>query len=428
MNRSFLFSAVFAAIVGPAVGYAGADEGSAMSSVSSKDAAARLMSGQAWIDYCDRIKATGLQILGDEFPGSESERADGFRHLTRMVAMGLQWEVDFADPDFPAFYRHDDDVTKWGGPNVDNSYLRTRIDGRSTYRLSGDISTIHDLIVSTANGDMHDGKLDVAGDFDASQLAVDPEGRFELMIGPDVDPKSGIRTPPDHSRLEIRQYFDDWEKDSPAEFHIERVSPGPAVPAEPTPAGIARRIDAAATWVERTIPFWREWMEQRSNGVKPNELRPPSSVPGGSSDIFYGGGHFELAPDEALLIETERPTARYWSFQWYTNAWFESPDFGNRQSSLNGSQTHVDADGRVRIVVSQRDPGVQNWLDVAGHRAGMLTYRWIWSKDAPTPTARVISVDEIREYLPDDTPAFDEEDRRRQIGVRRAHVERRFRR
>jgi hypothetical protein len=34
--------------------------------------------------------------------------------------MAVQWEIDFADPDFPRFYRHDDDVPMWGGPNVDD--------------------------------------------------------------------------------------------------------------------------------------------------------------------------------------------------------------------------------------------------------------------------------------------------------------------
>ncbi len=387
-----------------------------------------VMNGQAWIEFCARIEAAGLQILGDEFPGSESERADGLRHLARTVAMALQWEVDFADPDFPAFYRHNDDVSKWGGPNVDNTYLRARIDGTKTYRLSGDVSTIHDLIVSTSNGDMHDGVFDVAGDLAAADLGIDETGRFEMMIGPDVDAETGIRTPPDHVRLEVRQYFNDWAEESPGVFHLERVSAGPDVPEAITPAVMAERLDRAAIWVERTIPYWANWMGERAAMGPANALGPPLSVPGGSSDIFYGGGRFELEADEALLIELEPPDARYWSLQWYTPSWFESPDFANRQSSLNGAQTHVDSDGRVRIVLSSRDPGIQNWIDVAGHRRGMITYRWIWSNTQPAPTAKVVALDELREHLPGDTPIFGDAERRRQIEVRRRHVERRFRR
>ncbi len=80
-----------------------------------------LVTGAAWDEFCDRLKGVGQSLLSEYFPGSEAERAAGFHHLARTVGMALQWEIDFADPAFPAFYRHDDDVTKWGGPNVDNA-------------------------------------------------------------------------------------------------------------------------------------------------------------------------------------------------------------------------------------------------------------------------------------------------------------------
>ncbi|NQZ99412.1 MAG: DUF1214 domain-containing protein [Myxococcales bacterium] len=387
-----------------------------------------LMSGEAWAQFCDRMKRVGETILSDDFPGSAQDRAEGFRHLARTLGMALQWEIDFADPDFPAFYRHDDDVTKWGGPNVDNTYIRARIRGDATYKLSGDISTIHDLIVATRNGDMHLGKTGVAGDFDSSQLQVDEEGRFELLVGPDVDPKTGIRTPPDTEQLSIRQYYTDWGSQSPGSFHVERVSEGPLYPADLTPAEMARRLDAAARWVEASIPMWNDFMKRSTADTAVNTLSAPRSVPGGSSDIAYGGGHFSLEDDQALLIEMAAPDARYWSIQWYTFGWFESPDFANRQTSLNNAQARSDSDGMLRIVLSGSDPGVQNWIDTAGHRSGQISYRWIWTKTRPTPMARVVPLAEVRKHLPKETPVFGPEDRREQIEVRRTHIERRFRR
>jgi hypothetical protein len=41
---------------------------------------------------------------------------------------------------------------------------------------------------------------------------------------------------------------------------------------------------------------------------------------------------------------------------------------------------------------------------------------------------KVVTVAEVRSHLPSTTPIFDEAARRRQITVRREHVERRFRR
>ncbi len=393
-----------------------------------QSAAEALTSGKAWSDFNQRIEAVGKGILGETFPGSPTDRAEGYRHLARMVAMALQWEVDFADPLFPAFYRHDDDVTRWGGPNVDNTYLRARINGEATYRISGNVTGIHDLIISTRNGDMHDGKTGVAGDLDRGELPIQPDGRFEILVGPKVEAGKGIRTSPDTDHVGIRQYFYDWSNESPGVFHIERISEGPAHPDRVSPEEMARRLDRAADWVEKTIFFWNDFMRNRTGSFPNNQVVPPASVPGGASDIFYGAINAKLGEDEALLIEMEPPDARYWSLQWYTFGWFESPDFVNRQTSLNGAQARVDADGKVRIVVSSRDPWIQNWIDNEGRERIAMNFRWIWSKNNPTPTAKVIPLKEVGKHLPKGTPVFDKDARKAQIQARRTHLERRFRR
>ncbi len=382
----------------------------------------------AWSDFCRRLEAVGARMLEEDFPQDPASRAEGFRHLARVAAMALQWEVDAVDREFPMLYRQNDELTKWGGPNVDNSYLRARIDGASTYRLRGHVPDVHDVIVSTRNGDMHQQKFGVAGDLDSSQLEIDAEGRFEIAIGPDVEPGQGIRTTPDTDHVGIRQYFVDWANESPGTFHLERVSQGPSVPAKLTTDQIAARLDAAARWVEQVVVFWNGFLARSAASTPENGLAPPRAVQGGSEDIAYGGGRFDLADDEALLIELTPPEARYWSLQWYTPSWFESPDFANRQTSLNNAQTRVDPDGRVRMVVSATDPGIQNWIDTAGHTRGHLTYRYVWTRDRPTPTARLVKLRDLRSLLPPETPTFDTADRKAQIAVRRTHVERRFRR
>ena len=195
-----------------------------------------------------------------------------------------------------------------------------------------------------------------------------------------------------------------------------------------TPELVAQRLDYAARWAEAVIPFWNDYLREWSAGVEANTLQPPIIPRGGSQDIRHGGGRFDLAPDEALIIEFDPPQARYWSYQWYTDGWFESPDFANRVTSLNGAQAHTDSDGKVRIVVAHRDPGVQNWLDTEGRHQASINYRYVWTQDEPMPSTRVVPFAEIGRHLPADTPHFDADARREQIAVRQAHVQRRFRR
>ena len=61
----------------------------------------RLISGQAWEDWCDRLKGVGRSILAEGFPDSPRERTEGFRWLTRLVTHATQLEVEAGDPLHP---------------------------------------------------------------------------------------------------------------------------------------------------------------------------------------------------------------------------------------------------------------------------------------------------------------------------------------
>ena len=110
-------------------------------------------------------------------------------------------------------------------------------------------------------------------------------------------------------------------------------------------------------------------------------------------------GSWELGEDEALVIEVTPPEALYWSVS-LGNHWWETIDYANRQSSLNGHQASLDDDGVFRAVVSHTDPGVANWLDTAGNRQGPMIFRWVRAQGAPVPTTRVVSVAKIDAALP----------------------------
>jgi hypothetical protein len=90
-----------------------------------------------------------------------------------------------------------------------------------------------------------------------------------------------------------------------------------------------------------------------------------------------------------VIVEQELPNSAYWGFQ-LGDVWSRPIEPMHRQSDINGRRAVVDADGRVRAVISQPDPGVPNWMDPGGRTEVVIVtrnYREISRVDAPTVTA-----------------------------------------
>ena len=317
------------------------------------------LAGQLWPSLLDRLGGLGAELAKPPYPTGERATVDGIRYLSRLVTLGLQWCVEFGDPEFPAFYRHDDDITKWGGPNVDNTYVRARVRGGAVYRVTGNGASTHGFVISSHEGDMQLEQYGMYAERWHDDLRTDAEGNFELVIG--GEPCDGNWMPLDAAatNITIRQYFNDWDHHTPGEFLIERIgSEGHAPPAIDATT-LAARLDAAVEWIERSLRYWRCYIDDAFAACGSNAIIAPRGVAGGSNGIAYGSGFYDLAPDDALVIEGRAPNAWAWNFMLYNLGWFESLDFANRTTSLNGTQIHVDEDGAYRIVVAHRDPGLR---------------------------------------------------------------------
>jgi hypothetical protein len=386
----------------------------------------RAVAAAAWADLAAALGRMGDQILHPPYPGSARETAEGYRYLGRLAVLGLQWAVEFADPDFPAFYRHDDDITKWGGPNVDNRYLRARVRHGRTYRVTGNASTSHGFVVQVHQGDMQYGEHGVYGEVWNEQLDLSADGTFELVVGGEPRDRNWLPLHVDAGILSIREYFDDWATESPGWFDIACVETEGLAPPPLRPSVVADRLAEARRWAETSLRYWNDYIEA-SRGARTNHISAPRSVAAGAAGIAYGSGFYTLADDEAMVIEGGAPDAWHWNFLLYNIGWFESLDIANRTTSLNGAQMRVDDDGSFRIVVAHRDPGTPNWLDTSGLESGMITYRYLHARSAPDVTARVVALDDVRSVLPSDTPVVSPRERRAQIAVRQRHIARRFR-
>jgi predicted type IV restriction endonuclease len=132
-----------------------------------------------------------------------------------------------------------------------------------------------------------------------------------------------------------------------------------------------------------------------------------------------------LQDDEALLIEADYPKVCEYASLILTNSIFETTDWVNNHSSLNGAQWHVTADGKLWIVVSAKDPGIQNWLDTAGYPLGVVQGRWTECDSTPLPNARVVKLADVTKLVPADLPKITAQQRERIVRDRRAHYQQR---
>jgi hypothetical protein len=93
----------------------------------------------------------------------------------------------------------------------------------------------------------------------AHELEVGPDGRFEILLSRERPAGHGgnfLALHPDARYVQIRQYFADWERESPASFEIQQLGNEGRPPEPLTPARMAAMLDDAGEWVDVTARFW----------------------------------------------------------------------------------------------------------------------------------------------------------------------------
>jgi len=404
---------------------------------------ADLFSGAAWEALLERLRQVGGVLQSERAPHTPAEQAAGYRHLLVLLALAIDEALRPSDSTDPYFAPANvDNVLKWGMDCPDAAYTGSALMPGATYRIRGRRGTVRYLGFQVMSG------IESSANVVADDLDIDPDGGFELVLSPDEQPGNWMPTFDRASSLVVRQFFYDWNAEVPAHLDIEcvgpgrhspgrhnpgrhspgRESPGRSDPAPESPAGVARQLVAIGEFVEASIDFWLQIEDSgRAQGI--NVFRQPAALTqmGAAAENVSVWGSWELPPERALVIEVAPPKALYWSVA-LGNHWWETIDYADHQSSLNGHQAVVDGDGVFRAVVAHRDPGVANWLDTGGNAQGPMIFRWLRADDAPVPATRVVDFDDIDAALPPETVRVDAEERRAVLAMRRAGVRRRFRR
>jgi hypothetical protein len=380
-----------------------------------------------WHEFVGRLDELGRAVSATPFPGSAPDTLEGLRHLALQTVCWLEWSLAHQDPRAPMFQRQNDLVLQWGGPNADNVYRHARVHPSLTYRIVGKMHSCDDFILAIRRNFMHMEGSGTIAELSAHDIGIGEGNDFEILLGGEGDEPHRVPLPDGALSVSIREYYFDWQPREPATFTIECLDAD-----EPTDtitsAAFASGLDEAATHLHRSLTYWNQYMLDARAEQHDNEFGGGYDVERGLRAANYAFCFFDLAPDEALVVDCDVPQSRYWSFHLYNLAWWEALEYATRVTSLNHTQTRVGDDGRVRVVVAHEDPGVPNWLDTEGRREALLTLRWFWAAgDPPSPSTRVVKLGEIRDAFPADTPIVDAAARRAEIAQRRAHLAWRFR-
>jgi hypothetical protein len=382
----------------------------------------------AWVQFCDHVRRAGEQVFKDANAASGAQRVDAFRFLTQNLGQAFDLALETRDTGYPALHEFCGPTRKLGGDCGDFTYQQAWIDGHSTYRLTGDRGTARFFNVTVQGrrtpgpGVLHE----PFGDTPEANITDVGTGDFEVYIGGPERPGHWLPTTPDSRKLFIRQGFDRWDE-RPAQIRIERVDMSTPKPL-PTAEVMVQAMGWAGDFVSGLMSDWPEF-PFRHGGVDAEHPNTFPHVDADGADAKRGRAaanmYWELRPDQALIVEFDAHDG-LWML---TNmgVFFNSMDYLYRPVSYTPSRTAVDADGKIRLVMAHRDPGVHNWLDTQGFERGNLTYRHMLEGRPAVLGTRVVAHDELTDVLPADTSMVTEAERaaamwERFRGIRRRYV------
>lgn len=378
-------------------------------------------------DYLEQIKAAGAEIPTEGWGIDEAAIQDGVRMAFGCLVQGFLNYVH-ADPSYPEFMPGYDWAVNHIAPVPDYRYKVCLIEGNGTYRVSGYRGSTRfvDLTVFTSMVSLGKaGRVSTRVSLDS--LSLGPDGWYEFILSetrPAGYEGDWFYLDPQAIRLQVRHASYDWVNEVDARMAVERLDV-PARRPRTDPRVLAEKLGKLALWTANSLRFGIAHIQKEAARGNVNQVEYIDWGAAGGFDPkvqTYYEGLFDLAEDEALILETEIPEqARYWSFL-LADPLFGTVDWMNCQSSLNGFQARLDGDGRCRMVVCRQDPGVPNWLDTAGYAKGVIQVRWNECSSQPCPSARLVKLADLRAHLPTDTPVVtaaerDAALRRRRLGA-----------
>jgi hypothetical protein len=322
---------------------------------------------------------------------SEADLLEGLQYLAGCIAACTRVAFDY-DRDHPFLHSGTGPFTKMALDNPDTLYFGTWVRADDEYVVGGKRGTTTDLSFQLLGGEYADDNVpDSETAFDDRELDISADGSFEWRF-----------TAKSNAQLVVREVYNDWSAQR-GTLAIARTDTAGTAPRPLTRELIETRYATAGKQLVERVKTWLQFPQWFYLNIPVNTVVAPRLTPGGLATQYSSVGHFDLTCSQAMVITLPVPDSPYLGFQ-LGSLWYISLDYINHQTSLNGTQAQSDPDGKTRIVVSDQNPGVTNWVETLGHRRGYLQFRWQRVSreltEADGPTAEVVDIDEVPAKLP----------------------------
>jgi hypothetical protein len=387
-----------------------------------------------WEEYLKTIDEARALVLNSRWAENPVACAQG-QYLIQML-QAFAFSVYMAPRQhYPHFYMQTIFLpfeSGFGAPCPDFHYRWTFIDGAKTYRIWGKVGNTRWLELQAQRGFWGDADQSHLGAWDFDNFSIGADGAFEIIASPKKHAGNWIELDAAAANITImlREAWYDWENETGIDIHIDCLDRDPAEPVAIGQAEVERRVRAIGFLTKFSVDFFLKLVDRilveggDANTFWAENMAETKNV-GGNPRAVYPKIVYDLKEDEALICESEIPTVRFWSVQ-VADPWFQTVDYAYHQSSLNGHQVRLDADGKARIVVAAKDPGVPNWIDTVDNNVGVFQWRWYVADRHPMPVAIKVKLADVRKHLPPETPVVTPDERRQIIDRRARAVRRRF--
>ncbi len=384
---------------------------------------------EAWKKYYLGIDAARQAMEATpRFRDNPDHRAQMYYSLAEAQAMAYNFAIA-PKVDQPWFHTH-----SWfsyfytlGGTCPDFYYGTLFLDGKRSYRITGRFGDLKLILMQVFSHLLGHPESKMLMNADFSTFKKNADGSFEAIISATRQEGNWIPLDPqsDYNFIFVRRAIADWHGDR-GELKISLID-GPIDYDELDQEKMASRLETAAHFLKFLVDKWNigiydMYLEKNSGKKNVVVVAPGDSIASdyaGSPTTNYVWGVYEIADDEALIIESDVPEAGYWSMQLF-DVFCKPFDFVNRQSDVNMSRAVIDGDGRYRCVIALKDPGVANWLDPSGRKEGTIVGRTYHAKSMlRTPEIKVVKAADLRKHLPADTTYLTPAERQRALAYRR---------